>query len=73
MFSKKNMRREKLSASAGLCGNGNVIGPFFYDKNLTGEIYIEMLNELIIPSLELAYPGNQFNCLWFQQKGGPAL
>ena len=30
-------------------------------------MYLEMLNELIIPSLELAYPGNQFQRFWFQQ------
>ena len=69
---KKSTRRQKLSVWAGLCGNGNVIGPLFYDENLTGEIYLEMLNELIIPSLELAYPGNKFQRLWFQQDGAPA-
>ena len=57
---KKNIRRERLSVWVGLCRNGNVIGPFFYDRNLAGEIYLEMLNELIISSLELAFPGNQF-------------
>ena len=57
---EKSIRGEKLSVCGGLCGIGNVIWPFFYDENLTREIYLEMLNELIILSLELAYPGNQF-------------
>ncbi|KAF2368238.1 Protein of unknown function DUF4817 [Trinorchestia longiramus] len=39
---EKSIRREKLSVWAGLCGSGNVIGPIFYDENLTGEIYLEM-------------------------------
>ena len=69
---KKNIRKEKLLVWACLCGNGNFIGPLFYDENLTGEIYLEMLNELIIPSLELAYPCNQFQRLWFQQDCVPA-
>ena len=53
--SEKSIRREKLSVWAGLCGNGIVIGPFFYDVNLT-ELYLKMLNESIIPSLELLQP-----------------
>ena len=55
-----------------LCGNGTVIGPFFYDVNLTGELYLQMLNGSIIPSLELAYNRNQFRHIWFQQDGAPA-
>ncbi|KAF2350943.1 Protein of unknown function DUF4817 [Trinorchestia longiramus] len=69
---EKSIRREKLSAWAGFYGNGNFIGPFFYDENLTEEIYLKMLNELIIRSLKLANPGNQFQRLWFQQHGAPA-
>ena len=66
---EKSLRREKLSVWAGLCGNGTVIGPFFYDVNLTGEHYLQMLNESILPSLELAYTRNKFRLVWFQQDG----
>ncbi|KAF2366854.1 Protein of unknown function DUF4817 [Trinorchestia longiramus] len=64
---EKSIRSEKLLVWAGLCGNGNVIGPFFYDENLTGEIYLEMLNELIIPSLELAYLVINFSAFGFNR------
>jgi hypothetical protein len=69
---ENSLRREKLSVWAGLCGNGTVIGPFFYDANLNGEHYLQMLNESILPSLELAYTRNQSRQVWFQQDGAPA-
>ena len=51
IFMKKNIRREKRSVWAGLCGNVRISGPYFYDKNITGDLYLQMLNESIIPSL----------------------
>ena len=53
---KKSIRREKLSVWAGLYG---ILGRFVYDTNLTGDIYLRMLYESIIPSFELAYNANQ--------------
>jgi hypothetical protein len=40
---EKSMNREKLSLWAGLCGNGAFIGPIFFDGNLNGEGYLEMI------------------------------
>ena len=57
---------------ADLCCNGTVLGPFFYDVNLTEELYVQMLNESVLPSLELSYTSNQFRHDWFQQDGAPA-
>lgn len=68
---EKSIRRDKISVWAGLCGNGTVIGPFFYDVNLTGDLYLEMLDELIIPAIQQAY-GNNFRNVWFMQDGAPA-
>lgn len=68
---QKNVSREKLSVWAGLCGNGQVIGPLFYEGNLTGERYMEMLNNSIIPLMQQAY-GHLFRYVWFMQDGAPA-
>ncbi len=67
---EKSIRREKVSVWAGVCGNGNVLGPFFYDATLTGDIYLEMLEDLIIPSIQEVY-GNGFNRACFMQCGAP--
>ena len=55
----KKAYEEKSSVCAGLYGNGKILGPFFYDRNLTGDLYLRMLNRTIIPSLELACNANQ--------------
>ena len=46
---KKNISREKVSVWMGL--SGHIIGPFFYEGNLNGNAYLQMLNEEIIPRL----------------------
>ena len=48
---ERSMNREKLSVWDGLCGNGSIIGPIFYENNLNSERYLEMLNNEIIPEL----------------------
>ena len=35
----------------GLCGNGSVIGPIFFERNLNGAAYQQMLNEEVFPKL----------------------
>ena len=52
--------REKVSVWAGLCGNSRVLGPFFYDFNLTGEAYGNMLNEEIVPEMTEIFDFNLF-------------
>ena len=68
---EKSIRREKLSLWAGVCGNGCVIGPFFYEGTLTGIKYGEMLEDRILPSIREAY-GNMRRDIWFMQDGAPA-
>ena len=38
-----------------LCGNGNLIGPFFYDENITGLVYMNMIQEQVFPELDQIY------------------
>ena len=67
----KNASREKLTVWIGLCGNGSVLGPYFFENNVTGERYLEMLNVMAIPQLSLEYM-MEFNRLWWAQDGaGP--
>ena len=69
--------RGKVSVWAGLCGNGRVLGPFFYDFNLTGEAYANMLNEEIVPQMMEIFDFNLFgdalfeNVWWFQDGAPP--
>ena len=37
--------REKPTVWMGLCGNGSIIGPIFFERNLNGAAYMQMLNE----------------------------
>lgn len=60
---------EKLNVWVGLL-NDNIIGPFFIDDTLTGEKYLNMLQNQIVPAVQ-ALPIN-FGEVWFQQDGCPA-
>ena len=52
------MRRVKI-AWGGLCGNGSILGPFFFDNNVNGMSYLDILNEETLPALVLLFP-NKF-------------
>ena len=69
-FSKKPISREKVSVWMGLSGSGHIIGPFFYEGNLNGNAYLQMLNEEIIPRLFELY-GNRVDHLWWMQDEAP--
>ena len=49
----------KLMVWMGVCGNGTVLGPFFFHGNANGAKYLEMLNEEVFPQLIAAF-GRQF-------------
>ncbi|KAF2355721.1 hypothetical protein FHG87_013524 [Trinorchestia longiramus] len=68
---EKSICQDKLSLWIGLCGNGSLVGPLFYDNNLTGVAYLNLINEAIVPELRYIY-ANQFNRLWWFQDGAPA-
>lgn len=52
------------------CGlfNGRLIGPYFYDGTLTGERYLNFLQN-ILPDLLEDIPLNERNTMWWQQDG----
>lgn len=54
---------------AGVIG-GHVIGPYFFEGNVTGESYLAMLQNFVIPQLN-AHRVNHHQ-IWFQQDGAPA-
>ncbi|KAF2356232.1 hypothetical protein FHG87_013013 [Trinorchestia longiramus] len=55
--------REKVSAWMVLCGNGHVIGPYFYTNNLNGVEYLDLINNRIVPRLRETH-GNRINRTW---------
>lgn len=73
---ERNEAREKLTVWAGVCGNGAVLGPFLIDGNLNGNRYLRLLNDDIIPVLEVQFAqqldNGNFQRLWWAQDGAPA-
>ena len=47
-----NISREKLTVWIGLFGNGQIIGPFFFNRNIYGLNYLQMINNDVIPQLQ---------------------
>lgn len=65
---------EKLNVWAGILGN-NLIGPFFFEGNLTGEMYLTLLQDNIVPRIrEVIAEDNNLaqHEVFFQQDGAPA-
>ena len=69
-----NMSREKISLWIGLCGNGTLIEPCFFDGNLNGEWYLEMIDNKIVLQLQERFEqqeGGVFRRLWWAHDGAP--
>ena len=64
--------RENVSVWIGLCGTGDVIEPICFKGNLTGNAYLNILNEQIIPELRQIH-GNRMNGIWGIQNGTACL
>ena len=47
---------QKLIVRTGLCGNGQVPWPFFFDGNVAGNSYLEIVNMEILPLLVMLLP-----------------
>lgn len=60
---------QKINVWAGIFGH-HIIGPFFMEYNLTGETYLELLQNRIEPALEEVLRENQD--IWYQMDGCPA-
>ena len=58
-----------------LCGNGELIGPVFFDRRVSVPSYLQMLNEEVLPQLLQTF-GNHFHdgtfpSLCWAQDGAP--
>ena len=70
-----NISREKLTVWIELCGNGQTIGPFVFNRNIDGLNYLQMINKDVIPQLQQHFQrqaGGAFRNLWWVQDGAPA-
>lgn len=68
--------RSKHNVWIGLCGNGVLFGPYFFEGTITGMNYLQMLNEELFPQLLNTFGGQfhngHFSRLWWFQDGAPA-
>ena len=71
---EKSDSREKLHIWIGLCGNGQLIGPYFFNRNVNGRTYIEMLEGTAFPAIRRIYQrfDDVFDGIWWFQDGAPA-
>ena len=58
-----------LTIWAALCGNGVILGPYFFDGNVNGLAYPRMLNEVAFSQLAIHF-NNQFCEGLFEVFGG---
>lgn len=68
-------RPQKINVWAGIVRN-TIIGPYFFDENLTGALYLDFLQNTMIPDLiqlfpDIQIPNNLDRGIWFQQDGAP--
>ena len=73
---RRNDSCAKVTVWAALCGNGFVIGPYFFEGNVTRIAYLRMLKESALRELELHF-NNQcwegmFRDFWWIQGVAPA-
>jgi transposase len=56
-----------ITVWCGLSSRG-LIGPFFFDATVTGPIYLNLLQQFVIPSIRIDFEDEEF---FFQQDGAP--
>lgn len=59
---------KKVNVWAGIIDN-RIIGPYFFEENLTGPRYLDFLQNFLLPELNRLFPNR--NDLWLQQDGAP--
>ena len=67
--------RSKLNVWIGLMGNGRIYRPVFFDGNVNGRSYLQMINDEVVPGLQQHVQLQQngaFPRLWWSQDGAPA-
>ena len=71
VLGSKNQSAPKVMVWAGIC-NQQIIGPFFFDENVSGKTYLHMLSRQMIPDMKKKLPEADFKRIIFQQDGaGP--
>lgn len=60
---------EKINVWCGILGN-SIVGPFFLEENLTGELYLNLLENAIVPRISEIAISHDFDPI-FQQDGAP--
>ena len=66
---------QKVNVWAGIVGD-RILGPYFFEGHLTGEIYLNFLRDELLPALAELYPNPTdpdlpHPSLWYQQDGAP--
>lgn len=65
MIQNHTQTPQKLNVWVGICAD-HIIGPFFIRGTLTGDRYLQLLQQQIIPACQA-----NLDDLWFQQDGAP--
>lgn len=74
VFEKRDVRN-KLTVWLGIVGNGQIVGPFFFEGNVDGENYLNMINNDVAPVLDdidVRDANGHYVRLWWFQDGAPA-
>ena len=71
---ERDNSRQKLHVWIGLCWNGQIIGPYFFNRDVNGRTYQEMLQFVVFPAITHIYRryNDNFEDLWWFQDGAPA-
>lgn len=73
-YFEKSSDRSKVNVWAAICGNNSVIGPYFFEGNVNGRKYLDMLDNFVFPNLSQSYNINDIqqaalHRLWWFQDG----
>ena len=74
-YEKKDCR-QKLTVWIGTIGDGTLLGLFFFQQNINGERYMQMINDQIVQVLDeresfWRQQNGRFRHLWWAQDGAP--
>lgn len=75
MREHRTQHPQKVNVWAGIIRD-RVVGPYFFEGNLTGEMYLDFLRFELIPALAALFPNDEdpdvpHPSIWFQQDGAP--
>ena len=67
--------QSKVTVWVGMIGNNTLIGPHFFQGNVTSQAYLDMINTVVIPELHRLYGQGRHGSVprvWWCQDGAPA-